>query len=399
MTKKQVFRSIAFCLVVCCLIVLLCDLFEQDDPNYASRFYSYRHFEEDTVDAVYFGTSGVDRYWISAKAYEEYGMTVYNLTCDGMPVWLYDIMIDEAFEYQTPELLIFDIRAFGQRNIPDFVDVRGRRTMDALGLLSWNRVRAAFRTMEIMHRVDENQPEFDISYLLPFVKFHTKWSSSPNATPQFTLDNTAGHDPSTTGGFVLHSHYSVHQAPQSPVNFDENYKVNYVEELDPISEEALYRVINYTKELGVEVLFVDTPQFMSDLELGRANKVIQILEEEGVPYISYNTPGASEALNVEFDLETDFYESNHTNYYGAEKFTASLAAYLDAHYDLPDHRGDADVQKDWNGVYDNIKQTIAQFEADKKAKEEKNAAAAAPNSEAPDADQTDDAATPENKKE
>lgn len=371
MTKKQVIRCIAFVLVVCCIIVVLCDLFEQDDPNYAARFYSYRNFEKDKVDAVYFGTSGVDRYWISAKAYEEYGMTVYNLTCDAMPVWLYDIMIDEAFTYQNPELLIFDIRAFGQTNIdfPGAVDIRARRVMDAMGLLTWNRVRAAMRTMEIMHTLDENQPRFDISYLLPFVKFHSKWTDSPTDTPPFTLDNTAGHDPSTTGGFVLHSKYSIYQQKQSPINYEDDYDLNYYEALDPISEQALYDVLNYTKELGVEVLFVDTPQFMSNTELGRANEVIRILEENDVPYISYNTSGASEALNVTFDLETDFYESSHTNFYGAEKFTASLAAYLDEHYDLPDHRNDEDVKKDWDGVYDNIKATIAEFEAARKEAE------------------------------
>lgn len=371
MTKKQVFRCIAFCLVVCCILVLMCDLFEQDDPNYSSRFYSYRNFEKGTVDAVYFGTSGVDRYWMSAKAYEEYGMTVYNLTCDGMPVWLYDIMIDEAFAYQDPELLIFDIRAFGQCNIPSYIDIRGRRTMDAMGLLSWNRLRAAQRTVQTMMKVDEEQSAFDISYLLPFVKFHTKWSSDPTDQPTFTLDNTAGHDPSTSGGFVLHSHYSVHQEKQWPANYDENYKLDHVGQLDPISEEALYRVLEHTKELGVKVLFVDTPQFMNNVELGCANRVIQILDEYDVPYISYNMPGASEKLNVEFDLATDFYENNHVNYYGAEKFTASLAAYLDANYDLPDRRNEEGVKKDWDGVYDNIKETIAKFEAKKQEEAEK----------------------------
>ena len=362
MTKKEVFRCIAFVLVVCCLLVVMCDLFEQDEPNCASRFYSYRNFEKDTVDAVYFGTSGVDRYWISAKAYEDYGMTVYNLTADSMPVFLYKIMIDEALAYQNPKLLIFDIRAFGQDNLPSFVDIRGRRTMDALGIFSVNRLKAAQRTMEVMKKVDEDAPDFDISYHLPFVKFHSKWKDSPTTNPPFTIDNTAGHDPSKSGGFVLHSHYSVHKVDIWNKNYGDKYKLDQYKELDPVSEQSLYEIINYTKELGIQVLFVDTPQFMNDEKLGRANTTIKILEENNVPYISYNMPGAEEKLNVTFDLKNDFYEDNHVNFYGAKKFTDSLAAYLDANYDLPDHRNDPDVQKDWDGVYDHIEATIARFE-------------------------------------
>ena len=50
------------------------------------------------------------------------------------------------------------------------------------------------------------------------------------------------------------------------------------------------------------------------------------------------------------------------NSYGAEKYTAVLAAYLDENYDLPDRRNDEAVKKDWDGVYDSLKAKIAEFE-------------------------------------
>lgn len=354
MTKKQVIRCVAFLLVACFLLLCLMDIFEMNHAVADKRFYSYRCFEENTVDAVYIGTSGVGRYWIGAKAYDEYGMTVYPLATDGMPAWLYTIMVDEAFAYQNPQLLLIDTRPFGQTHTASNADVRARRVLDSMDLFSANRMKAALKTMEIVHRLDDSKPEFDASYIFSIGKFHTKWSEDT-----FTIDNQYDWQKHEFGGLYVHFTLSILHEAQTPVEYDENY----YEELDPISEESLYELLDHTKELGVQVLFVDSPQFMSKTEMGRANTVRKILDEQGAQYVSYNTPGAAEQLNIQMDPETDYYDDAHVNYYGAEKFTASLAAYLDEHYDLPDRRNDEAVRKDWDGVYDHIKKTIADYEA------------------------------------
>lgn len=354
MTKKEVLRCVAFIVVVFLVLVALTDIFELDHADYAKRFHTYRTFEENTVDAVYIGTSGVTRYWIGAKAYDEYGMTVYPLAVDATPVWQYSILVDEAFAYQNPQLLIFDARAFGQSHSAENADVGGRRVLDSMEFFSVNRMNAARKTMEIVHRLDDSKPAFDASYIFSFGKYHTKWSNSG-----FSIDEQNDKKKDEFGGYKVGFKLSPLHESQTPVEYDEDYYVK----LNPISEESLYELLDHTKELGVQVLFVDSPQFMSKTEMGRANTLRKILAEQGVAYISYNVPGASEQLNIQMDPETDYYDDAHTNHYGAEKFTASLAAYLNEHYDLPDRRNDEAVRKDWDGVYDHIKKTIADYEA------------------------------------
>lgn len=360
MTKKEVFRCVAFLLLVCLLLVGLTDIFELDYPSSSRRFYSYRCFEKNTVDAVYFGTSAVGRYWIGAKAYDEYGMTVYPLSVDTMPVWMYSILVDEAFAYQDPQLLIFDTRPFAQSHTAENAGVRARRVLDSMEVLSVNRMKAAMKTMEVIHRLDDTKPAFDASYILSFAKFHTKWSDD-----DFSVENQYDKKKQEFGGYNLHFLLSIDHKAQNPVKYDENY----YEQLDPLSEESLYELLDYTNELGVKVLFVDSPQYMSKQERGRANTVRKILQEQGASYISYNFPSASQGLNLQMDPETDYYDDAHVNYYGAEKYTANLAAYLDTHYDLPDRRNDEAVRKDWDGVYDHIKKNVADYEAVHKKQE------------------------------
>lgn len=353
MTKKQIVRTILFALIVCYTMVVLCELFEHENTyNYDRRFYSYRELPEDTVDAVYIGTSGVDRYWIAAKAYEDYGMTVYPLTSDGTPSWLYVNLIEEVYAHQNPELILLDTRAFGQLNTEaPAMDAAARRVLDAMDLFSVNRFKMALKTMDILHQIDETNPRWDISYLLSFVKFHSKWLEE-----DYRFKNNIGNTPHSYAGFFINSNLSVTAEAMTVPATD----IDPDMQLDPISEKALYDLIDYIKANNLNVLFVETPQFRDKVERSVASRINNILEEEGMEYLHfYNEDGT---FTMEFDLAKDFYNKGHVNYYGAVKFTDEFAKYLDEHYDLPDRRDEEAVQQAWNGKYKAIKGRIKRME-------------------------------------
>ena len=46
---------------------------------------------------------------------------------------------------------------------------------------------------------------------------------------------------------------------------------------------------------------------------------------------------------MQLNFDTDFYNENHVNIFGADKYTDFLIAYLKEHYNLPDRRKD----KEW----------------------------------------------------
>lgn len=351
MTKKQIFRCIAFALVFCMMLVVLCDLFESDNnTNFDMRFTTYRNLEKDTVDAVFIGTSGVDRYWIAPKAYEEYGMTVYSLSSDAMPTWLFTNMIDEAYTYQNPELILIDARAYGQDNsLVKPMDARARRVLDAMNFWSINRIKTAFKTMETIHSAHEEQSRFDLSYLFSVAKYHDKW-----AEDDYEIKNNLGNKEHEYGGFYMSGSLSTFSEPQ----VTDSYDFDLYEPLDPVAEESLYELLDYVKEKNLNVLFVDTPQLRDETETGRANTLYKILDEEGIDYVNFFATDSDEMYVIDFDYEKDFYNSGHTNYYGAEKFTDYFAQYIDENYDLPDRRGDEAVAKDWDGKYDAIKEKI-----------------------------------------
>lgn len=357
MTKKQFIRSIAFFMVVAMMLFTLCDLFETEETKTSSRrFYKYRNLAEDSVDAVILGTSGTDRYWIPTQAYEDYGIALYPLATDAFPSWLYIHAIEDALSYQDIKLFLIDIRPFGQDNISaDTMDVRARRYLDVVSPFSINRFKAALTTIEKRAEADKTAEKFDLSYFLSFIKYHSKWEED-----NFSVSKNLIQNPHEYMGFFVSSKVTVKSQKITPKAY-----LDHKLALDPISEDALYELIDYIKENDIEVLFVDTPQSRGKKETGRAHTVYEILEKEGLNYISYYSEDLQNPFIIPLDVNKDFYNNGHVNYYGATKFTTHLAKYIDENYDLPDRRNDPIASSEWNGVHQDLLNQIKQLEATK----------------------------------
>lgn len=367
MTKKQLLRCVAFLMVFCVMILALCELFDQENYEaHERRYRKYWDLEENTVDALYVGTSGTDRYWIGAKAYEEYGMTVYPVTFPSCPVWLIPDILEDAMRYQDPQLILLDMRSFTQNcDSVTTLRVRGSRVIDSMEFFSPVRFRAACRTAELIHRTDETQSKWDISFHLPFVMRHSSWEQD------YLFQLNVGNHKDPYLGFYTSKWMVVYAEEQEYQEYDRDVS----QPLDPVAEQYLYETLDYIREHDLDVVFVDSPKSYKDFEMARSNTVRMILEEEGVPCLIFNSEEDNGGYTIDLDLKKDYFDRNHVNYYGAEKFTDALAAYLNDHFDLPDRRNEEAVKKDWDGVYGSLLEAVREFEqmAAEISEEEQNA--------------------------
>ena len=359
MTKKQLFRAVAFLLIVVSMFVLLSDVFE-NGPNRTNTFKvrTYYSLEKDTLDMALIGTSGVDRYWLAPKAFEERGIASFALANNANPSWfLLPLIKDITRRHDDLKLLVVDMRPFVVNYVGEpqsRFEIRARSLTEALPFFSLARFEAINRALKITSENIESFSRFDISYLFNFIKYHTRWSED-----DFNFDHETEVKTSPYMAAFIHKSLSIKQLdkPVTTVVSDERM------DLDPICEKDLYELLDYFDKQDYEVLFLNTPHGQNDVETKRTNKLCDILEEKGYDYLNCK-------LDSElYDLKKDFYNSGHVNYYGSEKFTEWFIDYLEEHYDLPDHRGD-DRYYQWAGTYDKVKKTIAAWEkeAEEKAK-------------------------------
>ena len=348
MKNKKLVRSLVFVVLVFALLLTLCDLFEYNNDHSSQRLQTYQDLKRNSVDAVILGTSGMDRFWIGAKAYEEYGISMYPITTEGMPSWVTLPMLKEAEKRQNLKLVVMDMRSFVGDYPKDSLkfDVQSRKAIDILDLFSMTRLEAIINTHKAIKQAEvEDAPAIDISYFLSFVRYHGMWEEEG-----FSFDELKN-PKSKYMGFYMHKDYTT-----SPMlDYTPTVETDERIPLDPVAQTWLDKFLSYIGKQDYEVLFLQTPSTRTKTEAGRLNTLSDYLEARGYTCMVLDI---DESI---YDLEADFYNDGHVNYYGAEKFTEFFAEYLKENYDLPDRRGDKKSAA-WEGVYDVIKQQVTKFE-------------------------------------
>ena len=351
MNKKQVIKIVVFIAIFGVILYLLCDIFEYKNNYMAKGYASYKACEDDTVDAVFIGTSGVSRSWIAVQAYQDYGMTVMSLAIDAMPCWLVLDMVQEAYKFQNPGLLLLDMRMFtlyDPSKVPALSVTRSRRAIDTLDFFSSNRLDAINRTLKLASTFEDyDMSRFDPSLFLSFIQYHGMW-----ADDGFNPFEQIGCPEAKYLGFYINKKNSLKVKTLDIPQWNDE-----TTELPLVSIDSLNEVLDYCNKNNIEVLFVDTPHYLSKVESKRNNALCKILDEKGVKYVMYSGPEwylsdeeveSGESGELKFNRFNHFYDSSHLNYYGATVFTTVFSKYLDEHYDLPDHRGDGRCPE-WEG--------------------------------------------------
>ncbi len=351
MNKKQVFRMIAFLLVVVVLIAGLTTLVLQQ-PDFAQtqdRYDDFKKFEKNTVDVIFTGTSGIDRYYISAKGFEDYGVTAYPLTSDAQSAWLSVNMLEEAKRTQDFKLAVIDMRPFTTKYNKKIQSIEAgvRYVTDTNCLSLKNRLNAIGKSLPKLQTLAPDH-EFDKkSFYLPLIQHHSAWENMQEFIDEYAYADL---------GFYMSPTRTV---VTTEAFEDKTGQVDTRQPLHPVAEESLNELLDYLDTQDFEVLFLNTPQGRSEEEMALNNSLCDILSERGYKYLMCE-------ITDDYDMEKDFYNSGHVNFYGAEKFTDYFAQYLKDNYELTDRRNDENCEY-WTGHYDSIKDTVAAWE--KEAKE------------------------------
>jgi len=122
------------------------------------------------------------------------------------------------------------------------------------------------------------------------------------------------------------------------VDIFEPVSVDHITEVNPIpesSEAVLVELMDYCKQKDINLLFVTCPYIASENNKMEHNYIENLVLEHGYDYIDFNN--LYEEMDIDFGK--DFYNTNHMNVYGAEKFSMYLGNYLKDNYKLSDKRG------------------------------------------------------------
>lgn len=312
MLKKGI-KVIVFILLVIVILLYCCGLLRYKSMNGIDPMYAFYQNEENTIDALFLGSSHMFTGVNTGVLWDEFGISAYDLGGADQPFWNTYFFLEEALKTQSPKVIVVEIYSAA-------IQEGHYQHMWALENLYGMKFGRDF-----IDAVMESAPEEDWENLLnPFANYHSRYSML--SEEDFRYKERMSH----YKGFI--SRYGT-----NPL---ETPDISMVTELQPPNEKMadyMIKIIDLAKEEGIPLVLVCAPYAINAEQQKIFNCFYQYAEENSVPYIDFNK--CYNAVGIDF--KQDFFDWSHLNEKGNEKYTKYLGYYLDSTYQLPDHRGDS----------------------------------------------------------
>ncbi len=303
--------------------------------------------EKENIDVVYIGGSAAFVYFEPLRAFNDCGFTSYMLATNSIGVENILPYIKYALKYHKPQLFVIGIRAF-QYYSDDQYDQGLRYASDSMDILSAPRYEMI---REYLENRNLQQDTDKVSYYLDIAKYHTNYENLANPNAWGFIDNTG------TSQFKGNEITGL-PALWSYIDTPHDFKTNERKDLLPNAQKEMNKLLSYCDENGIKLLFVVCPYAISKEHYEIYNTIMDQVTSHGYDFI--NTNDYYDEMGIDF--ATDFYEDNHVNIFGAQKYTEFLEKYISETYKLSDHRLDQ-AYEDWNKSVDEF------FDTDKQVKE------------------------------
>lgn len=272
---------------------------------------------ENSLDAVFLGSSTTYAYWNPAVAWKEKGIAVYSMTNASQPVEISHYLIDDMRKKQPDALYIINITRMLE--VEKYYNAKVHRYVSTYPL-TVNK----YKALDYMLDITDVPLNERWEYYFPIIRFHTRWKELKKFDVTFTSDNYKSAS--------KYSSYLKKSRVRQPVVYDFG---NY-EEITETMKNSLQTIMDYCKTEQVRVLFVMMPQpLQREQSNNRQNTVAKILEENGFDVLDLR----KKVSEVGLDYSKHYYDERHTNIHGSLLVTDYISDYLIENYGFEDKRG------------------------------------------------------------
>ena len=338
--KKRILKLSALALVMALIWQLCTFLLTRNFVTSELHVRGFYREPKNTLDVAVIGCSELYADYSPPIAYDESGFTSYNLCYSGTPSTLYNSMLKEFCRRQQPQLVVFEVNGF-------FYNEKDSNTESALRNWLDNERHSADWARDINEFVE---PEDRVNYYLTLLKYHDNWKR-----PEGQIERLeCFYDGYLKSDLSLMKAFGTRTTNKSSIVTEKDKHLK----LPEYGRKYLNKTLEYCKEQGFEnVLFIRAPHKDPLIE-STSRELDEIISGYGYDYADFDA--LSDEIGI--DREADFYNSEHMNVFGNEKFTRYFSRYITEHYDIStDHSESTD--SDWKTCAD---YTIDTFEILKK---------------------------------
>ena len=299
---------------------------------------------EDSMQAIYIGSSNCYAFWNPLVAWNNHGLAVYSDSVGSLPFYATEYLIKDLRQTQPDALFIVNINSVEQNDLNS----------------------AAIHAV-LNYMPDSENKEALMNYLADLIgysqmdrlQFTHPWMKLREFWPYFVI-NGIKPEPDGLKGSANYDSYFETYCDVTDAYVHSQHRTELLPEMTACVEHLL----DYCDAEDINILFVSVPRAeISEETLGRINSVADMIEDRGYPMLRLTD--LNERIGL--DLTQDFYNNRHTNVHGSIKYTNYLSDYLVERYGFEDLRGAAGYESweaGWEGYAEVLGAHILDFELD-----------------------------------
>ena len=340
-SKKKLYatRTVKLCsffLVLILSVSALQQLFLKRIDQNSLRIDGYYLEDSDTLDVVLLGASDVYTGFSSGRAYQEFGFTSYPYATQSMTAAGTLTALKEVVRTQNAGLILIEINAFLYgKDVNESKEANIRKLIDNVPM---NQNKIEFISKNIP--LDEQ-----IEYYLPIIKYHSLWKDYP--WQMRMVSSKIKQDIRGTSYFKGYRTTATVFKPEEKILNGKIANENKTKKLNPTLEARLRELLDYCKSNNLNVAFFRVPHLVYNKtydRVKRANTAGEIIKSYGYDFINLERDWEKIGINT----DTDFYNYDHLNVYGAQKLTDHLGKIIVDKYGVTPHKLTESQKEEWN---------------------------------------------------
>lgn len=345
-------KNITKCvLFICLFITLFVGYFRVFNFKRSDGIYQMMKFYDEapnSLDVIFLGSSHMFVNANTSVLWDEYGIASYDLGGSVQPYWNTYHYLVEAFKYQNPKVVVFDV--FTAADVDEEYFSYENVIKNTYGLrFSANKIDA------IKASVKEGDRD---CYYYEYPTFHRRYLEDIDKKDFiFDFDDDYYMQNCWKGETLMYGANSMPR-PEDSVIYNDT-----IGTLTEKNEKYLRKIIDLCKEKETPLVLVLNPYYVLEYQMPFFNRVKAIAEETGTEYVNFNL--MYDEIGVDFD--NDFIDACHMKYSGSAKFTRFLAENVLSDYEIIDKRGNKEY-KSYDEMVDMYKKVTSYYDIGEETK-------------------------------
>jgi len=327
MKIKNIIKAVCFLCVAALLLVYFNKVLTPKyyyDTEWASTstFEGFYDIPENNVDVLFLGSSCAAAGFNVQDLYNNYGITSYNLSSEHQSLFASYYWLKEALRYQKPQVVVLECKFLFDVNPGEPLNMSEPYLRKAFDSMKWSEVKR-----EAINKICEADPEQSkLSYYLPFVRFHSRWSEVSEAD-FLTYVNKASQHNELKGSVIYNYKVGSEFYPFDP---NEYYAV---EDTVPLMVEYMDKIAALCEDNEIGLILTMTPTSVDDLY--RYHAANDYATSRGLKFIDFNEASTYIACGYEYGINNC--DQSHANLWGANKLTDYIGNLLVSEYGCGAH--------------------------------------------------------------